>query len=91
MSLSPVFNSNIKIEGLGGVGEDLVGKCVCNLLGQDLRSDVRRPTDRGIGDWLAKRQTRGFGSEIFESRGFVGCIPSALKRFAAGRFLIDHE
>jgi hypothetical protein len=49
-----MLHCNIEVEGFGGVGEDLVGKSISDLLDKSLGSKVGRPADRGELNWLAK-------------------------------------
>jgi hypothetical protein len=57
----PCLRGNVEIEGLGGVGEQLVGKRVCDLLDECLSSQVCRTGDIRQRDVLAKRQCRRLG------------------------------
>jgi hypothetical protein len=55
----PLLEGHIEVESLRGVGEDLVGQLVCDLLNEQLGRHVGRARDGGQGHGLAKGQARG--------------------------------
>jgi hypothetical protein len=66
LSGGPCFGGDIEVEGLGGVGEELVGKGVGDLLDKSLSSQVCRARDGRQSDVFAKGQRGRLG------RGHVG-------------------